>query len=148
MNPEEMIAKLADQMSPRRRVANLIALLGGLGMAAAVGLLWATEPGLPLRTVLAFGVLMLIGLGWAAYGGWAVTRKSPLFALDRVVAAWLALAATSGLALMTFAVAFVRQVEPVLFVAAAVLLTVALVNLGRARARRAALLRRKRELGG
>jgi hypothetical protein len=148
MNSEDMIARLSDQMSRRRRVANLIALVGGVTMTAVVGLLWATEPGLPRRTVLAFGALIVIGLGWAAYGGWAVTRKTPLFALDRVVAAWMALAATSVLALMTVTVTFARPVAPALFAAVGVLLVIAAVNLWRARGRRAALLRRKRELGG
>jgi hypothetical protein len=39
--------------------------------------------------------LVLIGLGWEGYGAGALTRPTPLFALDRMIAAWLAVAATS-----------------------------------------------------
>lgn len=149
MNPEDVMAKLSEPLSMRRRIANMIALLGGLAGSAVVGLLWATEPGLPLRTQVAFGALVLIGLAWAGYGGWALTRRTPLFALDRVIAAWLAMGATSLLAVTVFGITALRhRLEPAIFGTAVVLLTVAFVNLARARGHRAALLRRKRELGG
>jgi hypothetical protein len=149
MNPEDMINQLSGRLSLRRRLATIVALLGGLAMAAVVGLLWATEPGLPPRTRVAFGAIVVVGLAWAAYGVWALTRRTPLFALDRVIAAWLALGATGLLAVPVLIISILRhRMEPVVFVTVAVLLVLATVNLARARARRAALLRRKRELGG
>lgn len=149
MNPEDMINQLSGRLSLRRRLATIVALLGGLAMAAVVGLLWATEPGLPPRTRVAFGAIVVVGLAWAAYGVWALTRRTPLFALDRVIAAWLALGATGLLAVPVLIISILRhRMEPVAFVTVAVLLVLATVNLARARARRAALLRRKRELGG
>ena len=69
-------------------------LLAGTAMAALVGLLWATEPGLPVRTQISFGAMVLIGLGWATFAAWVLARRRPLFALDRVVAGWMALAAS------------------------------------------------------
>src|SRR6266511_2750529 len=73
----------------------------------------------------------------------------PLFALDRVIAAWLALTATGLLAVPVAVVTILRhRTEPVAFVTVAALLVLATINLVRARAHRAALLRRKRELGG
>ena len=87
MNPEDVINQLSTRLSLPRRIATAVALLGGLAVAAVVGLLWATEPGLPPRTQLAFGALIAGGLAWACYGVWALTRRTPLFALDRLIAA-------------------------------------------------------------
>jgi hypothetical protein len=149
MNPEEMINRLSGRLSLRRRVATVVALLGGLAVAAVVGLLLATEPDLPPRTRLAFAAIVVVGLAWAAYGVWALTGHTPLFARDRVIAAWLALAATGLLAVPVAIITVVRhRTEPAAFAAAAVLPVLAAINLIRARARRSALLRRKRELGG
>jgi hypothetical protein len=142
-----MINQLSGRLSLRRRVATVSALLGGLVMAVVIGLLWATEPALPPRTQIAFGVMVGIGLAWAAYGVWVLVRRAPLFALDRVVAAWLALTAT-GL-LTTFAcllmILFDRG-SPAWFALTFALLILAAVNLHRARRHRAALLRRKQQL--
>ncbi len=149
MNPEQMINQLSGRLSLRRRVAIVVAMLGGLAVAIVVGLLWATEPALPGRTRVAFGALVVVGLAWAGYGVWVLTRRTPLYALDRVIAAWLALTATSLLAGTVAVVAILRhRAEPVAAGTALGLLVVAVANLVRARARRAALLRRKRELGG
>jgi hypothetical protein len=149
VNPEQMINQLSGRLSLRRRVAIVVAMLGGLAVAIVVGLLWATEPALPGRTRVAFGALVVVGLAWAGYGVWVLTRRTPLYALDRVIAAWLALTATSLLAGTVAVVAILRhRAEPVAAGTALGLLVVAVANLVRARARRAALLRRKRELGG
>ncbi|MEU8076841.1 hypothetical protein AB0B31_15490 [Catellatospora citrea] len=149
MNADELISRLSGPLSLRRRVLTVVALLGGLLGAAFVGVLWLTEPALPGRTQLAFGVLVLIGLGWAGYGGWVLSRRTPLFALDRVVAGWLALAASGLLAGLTVLVAVTRGgVSPVAYAVVVLLVAIAAGILLRARALRAALLRRKRELGG
>lgn len=150
MNPEDMIGRLSGPLSLRRRIGHVVALLGGLGGALFTGLLWATEPALPGRTHLAFGALVALGLGWAGYGAWALTRRTPLFALDRVIAAWLAVAATGLLTAGTAAVAATRGTwaGTAGVAVAATLAVLAVAVLLRARAERAALLRRKRELGG
>jgi hypothetical protein len=136
-------------MSLPRRIATIIALLGGLTAVGLISLLWITEPSLPPHTEVAFAALILIGLAWAVFGAWALTRRTPLFALDRVIAAWLAVAAANFLAVIALVVTIVRhQVEPAIYVVAAALSALALINLGRARAHRATLLRRKHELGG
>ncbi|MER6831260.1 hypothetical protein ABT352_35085 [Streptosporangium sp. NPDC000563] len=150
MNPDDMIARLSGPLSLRRRIANVVALLGGLGGALFVGLLWATEPALPGRTHLAFGALVALGLAWAGYGAWALSRRTPLFALDRVIAAWLAVAATGLLTAGTATVAVAKGTWTGMagVTVAATLTVLAVAVLLRARADRAALLRRKRELGG
>lgn len=77
-------------LSLPRRVTHVVAGLGGLAGASLIGYLWATEPDpLPARTQAAFAALIAIGLAWTVFGGWALTRH-PLFAVDRVIAGWLA----------------------------------------------------------
>lgn len=145
---DELIARLSPVLSPWRRFGGLAALLGGLSGAGLLASLWATEPGpLPDRTHLAFALLTLLCLAWTGYGAWVLTRRTPLFALDRVVAGWLALAASTLTTVVMAVVAVLRDTLPfpalgagAAFVAVAVTLT------ARAHRRRAALLRRKREL--
>jgi hypothetical protein len=147
MTPDEVLARLDAPLSLRRRVAYLVVALAGLTGSALIGLLWATEPGLPPRTAAAFAVLMAIGLGWAAFGGWAVTRRVPLFARDRVVAAWLGTGAWLAFALGASVITIVRQkFEPSLLGVVVALGVLAAVNLRAARRARAALVRRKTEL--
>jgi len=149
MTTDDMLDRLSGPLSRRRRLAHALVLIAGLAGAAFVGLLWATEPELPTRTQVAFGALVTLGLCWAAYGGWTLTRRTPLFALDRVVAAWMALGATVLLLGATVAVVVTRDDPPILPVAAAaVLLGVAATNLAAVRSRRAALLRRRDALTG
>src|ERR671916_3074746 len=77
-------------LSLPRRISYVVAGLCGLLGAAMLAMLWATEPArLPARTQLAFGALILVGLAWAAFAAWALARR-PLFAMDRLVAAALA----------------------------------------------------------
>jgi hypothetical protein len=144
MTPDEMFDRLSPRLSPRRRLAAVVAALGGLATATISGLLLATEPDLPVRTRIAFALIVLCGLSWTGYGAWALTR-TPLFALDRVVAGWLALVVTALVGAVTVAR---LGTEPAAIGVAAVLLAAAAANLVRARSYRSALLRRKRELGG
>ncbi|MEU5671349.1 hypothetical protein ABZ749_13460, partial [Micromonospora sp. NPDC047753] len=76
MTPEEVLARLDAPLSLRRRVGYLTLAFTGLTASALIGLLWATEPGLPTRTNVAFAVLVTIGLCWAVFGGWAVTHPA------------------------------------------------------------------------
>ncbi|WP_250001139.1 hypothetical protein [Actinoplanes sp. M2I2] len=146
MTPEEVLDRLGARLSSRRRLAYVgVALLGSAG-SALIGVLWATEPGLPARTRVSFGVLMAIGVGWAAVGGWAVTRRTPLFARDRVVAGWFGLVAWAVVAAGSFVVA--PTVPAWLVVVVGALGVGAAANLTHALRIRAALLRRKTELGG
>ncbi|MGB2572099.1 hypothetical protein ACPFP2_27180 [Micromonospora citrea] len=143
--PEHIVRGL----SLPRRVAHLVAGLGGLTMAAAVGLLWATEPGvLPGRTRIAFAAVIGIGLTWAGFAGWALARR-PLFAVDRVIAAWLAVTFSALAALGMVTIALSRATAAVVFACGGVgaTLTVAAgTMLARARAHRRTLLARRDEL--
>ncbi len=149
MTPDDMIERLAGRLSLPRRIATVAASVGGLGTAILAALLWVTEPDLPPRTQAAFAGIVVVGLAWVGYGAWVLTRRTPLFARERVMAAWLGLAACGLVAVPVAAVTISRdRLEVTGLATILALLTAAVVNLVRARAHRAALLRRKRELGG
>jgi hypothetical protein len=150
LSAKEMIDRLEPSLSPGIRLRAVLALLSGVAGTVFVAGLWWSEPGpLPGRTHLAFAVFTVFCLAWAGYGAWLVTRRVPLFAREQVVAARLALAASIVTSTVVATVAVQRGTglvpalgTGVLFVAVTLALTV------RAHARRAALLRRERELTG
>jgi hypothetical protein len=135
--------------SLRRRIGYLVTGMGGLAGATLVGLLWVTEPtALPVRTQVAFAVFVIVGLAWTGYAVWALARR-PLFALDRIVAATLALTFSASTTAGAVALAMARG--GVASVVAAVglglgLTYVSAVILTRARQHRRALIARLREL--
>ncbi|MEV0387198.1 hypothetical protein [Nonomuraea sp. NPDC050643] len=150
LSAAELIERLEPSLAPRRRVRAVAALLAGLAGTVFLAALWGSEPGpLPGRTNLAFALFTAFCLAWAGYGGWLLGRRVPLFATDRVIAAWIALAASVTTTAIVAVVAAQRGSglgvalsTGGLFVAVSAALAV------RAHARRAALLRRKRELTG
>ncbi len=144
MTPDEVLQRLAAPLSLRRRVFYLAVGLAGLTGSALIGLLWATEPALPARTAAAFAALMAIGSGWALFGGWAVTRRAPLYARDRVVAGVLGVAAWLVFTVGTVAIAAADgRVEPWQIGAVVLLGAVAAANLWHARRVRRRLQRRR-----
>ena len=149
MSPEEVLARLEAPLSLHKRVLYVILALAGLTGSALIGLLWATELGLPLRTQVAFAVLVTIGLCWATFGGWAVTRRTPLYARDRVVAGWLGIGAWAAFTIGALIITVLRhKFEPSLLGIVVTLGVLAAVNLRAAQRARAALVRRKTELTG
>ncbi|GAA2676600.1 MULTISPECIES: hypothetical protein [Actinosynnema] len=147
MNPEDVLGGLRPVLSLRRRVGYLLVGLGGLVGACLIGVLWATEAALPVRTAASFAVLMVIGVGWAGFALWVLTRRAPLYARDRVVAAWL-----GGAAWAVFSVGALVIVRGAaggwLLGVIGGLGVVAVVNGWFAGRERARLLRRVRELRG
>jgi hypothetical protein len=147
MTPDEVLARLDAPLSLRKRVGYVILAFAGLTGSALIGLLWATESGLPLRTRVAFAVLIAIGLGWAAFGGWVVTRRTPLFARDRVVAGWLGVGAWLAFTAGALTITLPRHEFNLPLLGIMVTLGVlAAVNLYTARRARVALVRRRTEL--
>ncbi|GAA3303161.1 hypothetical protein GCM10020218_100070 [Dactylosporangium vinaceum] len=144
MTPDDMLDRLSGRLSRPRRLAVVGVLLAGAAMTLLISLLWVTEPELPARTQLAFAGLVAVGLAWVGYAAWVLTSRLPLYALDRVVAAWLGLGATVAVAVPVALIA----AAPLALAVVGALLALAVTNLVRSRRRRAALLRRKRELGG
>jgi hypothetical protein len=144
----EVVAGLDGTLSRRARVRAVATLVVGLAGAAFIGTLWWTEPGpLPAATQVAFGLLTLFCLAWAAYGTWLLRSRVALFATDRVVATWLGLTASvlvGGLLIGTVAQRGSGTWGVVAVVA--VLVAVSVVLVVRAHSRRAALLRRESAL--
>jgi hypothetical protein len=149
MTPDELLARLDAPLSLRKRVGYLAVGLAGLTGSALISLLWATEPGLPPRTKVAFAVLIAIGACWAAFGAWAVTRHTPLFARDRVVASWLGVGAWLVFTVGALIITIPRHtLGPSLVGVVLALGVLATVNLRTARRARTALMRRRIELAG
>ncbi|GHF99402.1 MULTISPECIES: transmembrane transport protein [Amycolatopsis] len=149
--PEELERALAAEVSLRSRMRHVaVGLAGGCG-AALLTVLWVTEPHpLPARTQAAFAGLIAVGLAWAAFAGWVLSRRRPLFARDRVLGARLALAASAVTGAAGTAVAAARGTTAELLATAltgGVLVAAAGLLLARAHARRRALLRLRDTLG-
>jgi hypothetical protein len=150
MTAEELVRRLERHLSRPARLGYVALLLGGLTVAALVAVLWATEPGgLPARTQSAFAGFIAIGMAWSGLAAWALTRRRPLYAADRVVAGYLAVAVTTLATLAVVAIAVSRgQVLAVAVgsgVGAVTVTTAVLVTIS-ARRRRASLLARRQEL--
>jgi hypothetical protein len=132
----------------KARLRYVALLLVSITMTLVVASLWLTEPSLPRRTQVAFGVLTLIGLSWIALATWVLSARRPLFARDRVIAGRMAVAFTSMFVLGAgFAVAIAGNVASLAVLAlSSVMLALALKRLASARLEFAAMLARKAEL--
>ncbi len=148
LSAQEIMERLGTAVSRRARIRAVAALVAGLSGAAFVSLLWLTEPEpLPGRTRLAFALLIVICLAWAGYGAWLLSRKVVLFAADRVVAARIALSASTVTTALLAVVAAGRGTGlwPVL-ATGTVFVGVSLLLLARAHRERTRLLRRRAQL--
>lgn len=147
----EVAATLDVHLSRRDRLRYLAVLVASLAVTAVVATLWATEPDLPVRTHVAFAAIVAIGTGWVVVTSYILTRRRPLFALDRVLAATVAVVAAATVGTGTAVLSAVRGGWPAALVTGLVALALtatALVLLRRARARRRHLLARRAELEG
>jgi hypothetical protein len=141
------------ELSLPARVGYVALLLVSAAMSAVSASLGLTEPGLPLRTRIAFAAMTAIGLGWVAFAAWVLTHKRILYARHRIVAGRMSVAFTAAFLAGSLVVGLTTS-QRAAFAAAAlgvVMLGVAIWVLLRARAaygrlqeRRAAL---ERELG-
>jgi hypothetical protein len=95
-NSLEAVRALArNELSFKARVGYVALLLAAAGMSVVILSLWLTEPALPARTQLAFGLMTIIGVSWVALASWVLAARRPLFARDRVIAGGMAVAFTS-----------------------------------------------------
>jgi hypothetical protein len=78
------------ELSLGARLVHVALALVASAMTIVVVSLLLTEPALPLRTIVAFGLLGLIGVGWVAYSAWVLTARRVMLARQRVVAGRLA----------------------------------------------------------
>ena len=80
------------ELSTSRRLAHVVLALAASAMTIVVVSLLLTEPALPARTTIAFGLLAGIGAGWVAYSTWVLSARHVMLARQRVVAGRLAVA--------------------------------------------------------
>jgi hypothetical protein len=83
---QRLIAQGRAMLSGPGRWGHVALLAAALAMAATLGSLLATEPGLPLRTAMAFAVMLAMALAWVAYAGWVLAQRRPLYGRHKVVA--------------------------------------------------------------
>ena len=103
-NSSAMAVSSLPEVSFRSRIGHLALLLGATGGSVVLGSLLATEDGLPLRTTMAFGLLLVINLSWVAFAAWVLTARRAMLFNHRVVAGRIAVAAaiafTAGAAVL------------------------------------------------
>ena len=142
-------ALIAAEISAPSRTGYVLLLLLSLTSSSVVGSLLLTEVALPLRTRAAFAALLVIGLSWAAFAAWVLTRRRVLFARHRVYAGRMAVAFTSLFTIGAFAIGNWTPVGRYWLAAAgsgAVMLAAAVALLIRAHRHLSALDRRRIEL--
>jgi hypothetical protein len=149
VSTEEIRRLVAAQLSLRARLGYVGLLLGALGVTSAVASLWLTEPSLPVRTHIAFGLIVVVGLSWVGYAGWVLTRRRVLLAGHRVVAARMAIAFSALFTAFSLALGFWGGLGSAPHAAAALggaMLVAALAIHAHARRRFARLLEQRRVL--
>ena len=137
---------LDTELSRSSRLSYVTLLLVSVAMTVVVVSLWLTEPALPLRTRVAFGLMTVIGLSWMVFAGWVLTTRRVLLGRDSVVAGRLAVTFTAVFVAGALLVGYSAGSKAP-FAAAAIgveLLGVAIALLVRAR-RRVALLTARRD---
>ena len=135
------------ELSLKARLAHVALLLVSLAMTAVIASLWLTEPLLPGRTQIAFGVMTLIGLGWSAFAIWVLRARHPLYARDRVIAGRMAVTFTAVFVAGAFALVAAGNAAAIAMLAlGVVMLAAALRLLSEARRRFATLDARRAEL--
>src|SRR5688572_18458893 len=137
MIPAERISRVVDaELTRGGRVGHVVLLLCASAMTIGLVSLWATEAALPLRTHVAFAMMVAIGGAWTAYAAWVLTTRSVLLARHRIVAAWMGVIFSSAFTVLFAVVGYTGNLGDTPYVAAAVemvLVAAAIVMLVRAR---------------
>ena len=95
-NSLEAVRALArNELSFKLRVGYVALALAATITSVVIVSLWVTEPALPARTQLAFGLMTIIGASWVALASWVLGARRPLFARDRVIAGRMAVSFTT-----------------------------------------------------
>jgi hypothetical protein len=138
------------ELSTTARVSYILLLLVGLGSALLIGSLWLTEPRpLPLRTQVAFGMLVAVNLAWATLSAWVLAQRKVLYVQHKIIGAWMAIVFCAAFLLLGMGIAYQRGNTTALIIltmGGIAQLIVAVVLLARARRQRSELLARREEL--
>ena len=136
------------ELSLPSRLRYVALLLGASTMSAIVIALLVTEPKLPVRTSVALGVMAVIGVSWIVFAAWVLTRKRVLLGSHRIIAGRLAVVFSAVFVIGALSVGLTTsQASP--FAAAAmgaVMLSVAVTMLARAKRQFVQLSKRRNEL--
>jgi hypothetical protein len=144
LSVEDMQKQLTRERSLPARLGHTALLVVAASGSALTASLWLTEPSLPLRTHIAFGAIVAIGLAWAAFAAWVLANRRVMLANQRVIASRMALGFTA-LFLIGAVILRSRAGNGALAVSAA-LFAVAGVNAIAARRRFMRLVERRRSL--
>jgi len=148
----ERISHMVDvELSRRGRIGHVALLLCAAAMTIGLVMLWTTEAALPLRTHVAFGLMIAIGAAWTVYATWVLTTRSVRLARHRIVGAWMAVVFSTAFAVLFAAIGYAGQLGVAPYVAAVVELGFvagAVLMLIRARRQFAALVARRDALRG
>ena len=138
----------ASELSLTARAGYLGLLLVAATMTVIVTALLVTEPSLPLRTSVAFGVLAGIGLSWIGFAAWVLSYRRILLGRHRLVAGRMAVGFSVLFCLGAVVVGYATSSRSA-FVAAAMgapMIVIATAMLVRARRRVEQLSKRRDEL--
>lgn len=86
------------------RMGYVALMLAGLASAGVSGSLVVGESGLPVRTTAALMAVTAVGLSWAAFAAWTLTRRRALLATHRLIASRMAMTFSALFILGTIAV--------------------------------------------
>jgi hypothetical protein len=136
------------ELSLPSRLRYLALLLAASTMSAIVIALLVSEPMLPMRTSIALGVMAVIGVSWMIFAAWVLTRKRVLLGSHRIVAGRLAVVFSTVFVIGALSVGLTTSNASPFAAAAmgAVMLSVAVTMLARAKRQFAQLSKRRDEL--
>jgi len=92
---EDMQKQMAREQSLPARLGHTALLVVSASVSALTASLWLTEPSLPLRTHIAFGAIVAIGLAWSGFAWWVLANRRVMLANQRVIATRMALGFTA-----------------------------------------------------
>lgn len=145
----EKLNRLLDRgLSTRARFGHVLLLLAATAMSVVVASLLATEPNLPIRTTVAFAVLLGIGLAWIGYSVWVLRNRWTLLAGHRVAAGVMAVVFSTTFTVGAAWIGLTTSMTAAWLASfsGGVLMAVAAAVLVRARRQRAHLQTRREEL--
>ncbi|MGH8052022.1 MAG: hypothetical protein ACRERV_12805 [Methylococcales bacterium] len=150
----DLVQLTGHALSTRARLGHVGLLLAALAMSIVLVALLVTEPGIPMRTHIAFAVMLAMSLSWTGYTIWVLKNRWTLLANHRIVAGKMAVAFTAIFTIAALATGFSTG-KSTGFLAAgmgAALLVIAIGLLARAKQRFIFLQNRRvqleRELAG
>jgi len=136
------------ELSLPSRLRYVALLLGASTMSAIVIALLVTESKLPVRTSVALGVMAVIGVSWIVFAAWVLTRKRVLLGSHRIIAGRLAVVFSAVFVIGALSVGLTTSQSSPFAAAAmgAVMLSVAVTMLARAKRQFVQLSKRRDEL--